>query len=383
MISKPFSWLWLSNNMQNSFEQYSNKKVLITGNTGFKGSWLSLWLLELGAKVYGYSKDIPTEPSLFKSLLLEKKIHQNFGDIRDFSKLKSNIENIKPDYIFHLAAQPIVSVSYDSPMETISTNVLGTMNVLEAIRIVNYPCIAVIITSDKCYDNVEWIWGYKETDVLGGKDVYSGSKGAAELVFKSYYYSFFQSGKSDIKIASARAGNVIGGGDWARDRIIPDIMRSWSQGVPVEIRSPNATRPWQHVLEPLSGYLNLGVELSQNNFLHGQSFNFGPKSEYNKTVKELLEDLSSCWNFSNPDDAYLITGNQPFHEAGLLKLNCDKALFYLNWTAALGYQDLLEFTGNWYYHFYNSNINMYKYTIEQIEKYIDIAKEKGISWAQG
>jgi CDP-glucose 4,6-dehydratase len=249
-----------------------------------------------------------------------------------------------------------VSFSYDNPVETISTNVLGTVNIFESIRLADYPCIAVIITSDKCYDNVEWVWGYKETDMLGGRDIYSGSKGAAELVFKSYYHSFFQSRESKIRIASARAGNVIGGGDWARDRIIPDIMRSWSQGKPVEVRSPGATRPWQHVLEPLSGYLNLGAELSRNNLLHGQSFNFGPKSEYNRTVKELLEDLSSRWNFSNPNDAYLITDNQPFHEAGLLKLNCDKALFYLNWIAALDYQELLEFTGDWYYQFYKTNI---------------------------
>jgi CDP-glucose 4,6-dehydratase len=361
---------------------YSDKKVLITGNTGFKGAWLSLWLLELGADVYGYSRDIPTEPSLYKILSLEQRIAQNFGDIRDFSRLKSDIERIKPNFIFHLAAQPIVSVSYDDPVETISTNVLGTMNVLEAIRVINYPCIAVIITSDKCYDNVEWVWGYKENDALGGKDIYSGSKGAAELVFKSYYHSFFQSGESGIRIASARAGNVIGGGDWAQDRIIPDIIRSWSQGKPVEIRSPKATRPWQHVLEPLSGYLNLGVELSRNSLLDGQSFNFGPRSEYNRTVKELLEDLSLRWNFSNPNDAYLVTGNQPFHEAGLLKLNCDKALFYLKWTAALDYQDLLEFTGDWYYRFYKDDEDMYKYSINQIKRYIAIAKEKGIPWAQ-
>jgi CDP-glucose 4,6-dehydratase len=368
--------------MLNSLKKYNDKKVLITGNTGFKGSWLSLWLLELGAEVSGYSRDVPTEPSLFKTLNIETKIRQIYGDIRDLTLLRSTIQEIKPDFIFHLAAQPIVSASYDEPVETISTNVLGTMNILESIRLIDYPCIAVIITSDKCYDNVEWVWGYRETDALGGKDIYSGSKGAAELVFKSYYHSFFQSGKGNIRIASARAGNVIGGGDWARDRIIPDIMRSWSQGKPVEIRSPDATRPWQHVLEPLSGYLNLGAELSRNSLLSGQSFNFGPRSEYNRTVKELLEDLTLRWNFSDPNDAYLVTDNQPFHEAGLLKLNCDKALFHLKWTAALSYMDLLEFTGDWYYQFYKSNDDMYNYTINQIKKYVDIAKKKGILWAQ-
>lgn len=341
-----------------------------------------MWLIELGAEVFGYSRDVPTEPSLFKTLNMDAEIRQTYGDVRDLTLLSSTIQEIKPDFIFHLAAQPIVSASYDNPVETISTNVLGTMNVLEAIRVLGRPCITVIITSDKCYDNVEWVWGYKETDVLGGKDIYSGSKGAAELVFKSYYHSFFQFNENNIRIASARAGNVIGGGDWAQDRIIPDIIRSWSQGKPVEVRSPDATRPWQHVLEPLSGYLNLGVELSRNSLLHGQSFNFGPKSEYNRTVKELLEDLSLYWNFSNPTDAYRITDNQPFHEAGLLKLNCDKALFYLNWTAALDYQNLLEFTGDWYYRFYQGDENMYKYTINQIKKYVDIAKERGIPWAQ-
>jgi CDP-glucose 4,6-dehydratase len=368
--------------MQMQMNQYTNKKVLITGNTGFKGSWLSLWLLELGAKVYGYSNNIPTEPSLFKVLSLENKISQIFGDVRDLSTLKSSIEEINPDFIFHLAAQPIVSVSYKNPTETIATNVLGTMNVLESLRVLNRPCVAVIVTSDKCYDNVEWIWGYKETDVLGGKDIYSGSKGAAELIFKSYYNSFFKNDSPNVRIASARAGNVIGGGDWAQDRIIPDIMRAWSKGNSVEIRSPGATRPWQHVLEPLSGYLNLGVHLSIMPELNGQSFNFGPRAEYNRTVKTVLEDLSVFWHFTDTKDSYKVVENLPFHEAELLKLNCDKALFYLKWTAALDYEKLLGFTGDWYYQFYKKDTNMYQYSIEQIHEYIAIAKEKGVEWAQ-
>jgi CDP-glucose 4,6-dehydratase len=255
------------------------------------------------------------------------------------------------------------------------------MNVLESLRVLNYPCVVIIITSDKCYDNVEWIWGYKETDAVGGKDIDSGSKGAAELVFNSYYHSFFQK-FSNTRIASARAGNVIGGGDWAQDRIIPDTMRAWSQGKIVEIRSPQATRPWQHVLEPLSGYLNLGAELSLKPELNGQSFNFGPKSEYNRSVSELLEDLSACWHFAAPKDAYQITGNLPFHEAELLKLNCDKALFYLKWTSSLDYGQLLSFTGDWYYQFYKTNSDMYLYTMEQIKTYMNIAREKGVAWAR-
>jgi CDP-glucose 4,6-dehydratase len=368
--------------MKTLMTNYLNKKVFITGNTGFKGAWLSLWLLELGADVYGYSKDIPTEPSLFKILSLEKKITQVFDDVRNFSKLKLALENIKPDFIFHLAAQPIVSMSYKNPTDTITTNVLGTMNVLESLRILNHPCIAVIITSDKCYDNVEWVWGYRETDELGGKDIYSGSKGAAELVFKSYYNSFFKEKNTNIRVASARAGNVIGGGDWAQDRIIPDIIRAWSQGEIVEIRNPQATRPWQHVLEPLCGYLNLGAQLSIKPDLSGQSFNFGPKAEYNRTVKKLLEDLSTYWHFSDPGDSYKIVANLPFHEAELLKLNCDKALYYLRWTAALDYEKLLEFTGDWYYKYYKTKSDMYKYSTKQIDEYIAIAKRDGIEWAQ-
>ncbi|GHV79554.1 CDP-glucose 4,6-dehydratase [Spirochaetia bacterium] len=368
--------------MQDIFKQYLHKKVLITGNTGFKGSWLSLWLLELGANVYGYSNTIPTEPSLFKSLAIENKISQVYGDVRDLTKVKATIEEIKPDFIFHLAAQPIVSVSYSSPVETVTTNVIGTMNVLESLRILNYPCTAIIITSDKCYNNVEWVWGYKETDGLGGEDIYSGSKGAAELVFNSYYHSFFKKKISNVRVASARAGNVIGGGDWATDRIIPDAMRAWSQGKVVEIRSPEATRPWQHVLEPLSGYLNLGAELSQKTQLNGESFNFGPRAEYNRTVREILENLSVHWHFSDPNEAYTITDNLPFHEAGLLKLNCDKALFYLKWFASMDYKDLFFFTGDWYYQFYKTDTDMNQYTINQINNYIDITKNKGVTWAQ-
>lgn len=361
---------------------YSGKKVLVTGNTGFKGSWLTTWLESLGAEVYGISNDIPTIPSMFKELDLEKRIKHNFYDVRDLDNILSVIRKIEPDFVFHLAAQAIVSTSYKQPTDTISTNVIGTMNILEALRQVNRKCTAIIITSDKCYDNVEWIWGYKETDSLGGKDIYSGSKGAAELIFKSYYHSFFKNEDSKVKVAVARAGNVIGGGDWAADRIVPDCMRAWSEGKIVEIRSPNATRPWQHVLEPLSGYLNLGGALFSDDSLNGQSFNFGPHAEYTSTVKELLEDLSKCWKFDSPKDAYSITGDVKFHEAGLLKLNCDKALFHLKWIPTLNYNQLLNYTGDWYYQYYKCNIDMHQYTLQQISTYVQTAKEKGIKWAQ-
>jgi CDP-glucose 4,6-dehydratase len=361
---------------------YKNKKVLITGHTGFKGSWLTTWLLNLGVEIIGISKDIPTAPAMFEVLELEEKIQHHLIDIRNFDSLNKIIKQEKPDFIFHLAAQAIVSTSYLEPLETISSNVMGTTNLLESLRVSNHQCTAIIITSDKAYDNVEQIWGYKENDQMGGRDVYSGSKGAAELVIKSYYHSFFKSDASNVRLAVARAGNVIGGGDWAQDRIVVDCVEAWSKGRSVEIRSPEATRPWQHVLEPLSGYLNLGQVLHEDNSLNGEGFNFGPRAEQNHTVKQLLEDLSKYWNFKNVDDAFTITDNIPFHEAGLLKLNCDKALFYFKWQANMGYKDTIKFTSEWYYNFYKSDKNILDKTISQISEYEHMAKEKGLVWTE-
>ena len=361
---------------------YKNKKVLITGNTGFKGSWLTIWLLKSGARVYGTSKDIPTEPSMFKELGLKKEIVHYEKDIRDLVSVKKIIEKVEPDFLFHLAAQPLVSVSYSDPIETITTNVLGTTNVLEALKESNHNCVCVIITSDKCYDNVEWVWGYKATDTLGGKDIYSGSKGAAELIIKSYYHSFFNKDESNVRITTTRAGNVVGGGDWAKDRIVPDCMRAWSKNETVEIRSPNATRPWQHVLEPLSGYLTLGQQLYTGKNLNGESFNFGPLSKFNLTVEELLQALSKCWEIKDLSKAYKIIDEIKFHEAGLLKLNCDKALFYLKWLPTLDYEKLIEFTGNWYFNFYNGQKNIFNFTLAQIDEYERIAANKEIHWTK-
>ncbi len=360
---------------------YRDKKVLITGHTGFKGSWLTVWLLKLGAKVIGLSKDIPTTPSLFETLELEHKIEHHIEDIRNLESLKKIISDVKPDFVFHLAAQPIVSLSYSDPIETLSSNIMGTANILEALRLSNHNCTVVMITSDKAYDNVEQVWGYKEDDKMGGKDIYSGSKGGAELVIKSYYHSFFKSETSNVKLCIGRAGNVIGGGDWAKDRIVVDCMEAWSEGESVEIRSPEATRPWQHVLEPLSGYLNLGAELYANDSLHGEAFNFGPRAEQNHTVKQLLEDLSVYWNFDDSKEAFCVTDNIPFHEAGLLKLNCDKVLFYLKWQSNLEYKDTIRFTSEWYYDFYkNREKNILDKTLEQINEYEKIAKERELQW---
>jgi len=359
---------------------YKNKRVLITGNTGFKGSWLTVWLLKLGAKVCGVSDEIPTNPSMFEQLSLEKKIEHHYVDVRDLDKLQQVVNKFKPDFIFHLAAQAIVSKSYEDPLNTITTNVIGTSNILESIKNIKHKCAAVMITSDKCYENVEWEWGYKETDHLGGKDIYSASKGAAEMIFHSYYHSFFENKNPNINIGSARAGNVIGGGDWAKDRIVVDCIKNWADGKTVEIRSPEATRPWQHVLEPLSGYLTLGANLFNNSKLNGESFNFGPKAEQNRTVLELIKDLGDGFNISNNIAKYKVIDNIPFHEAGLLKLNCDKSLFHLKWEANLYYKDCIDLVRDWYL----SNIreeNMYDVTFDQIDFYERKANQKELIWA--
>jgi CDP-glucose 4,6-dehydratase len=359
---------------------YAGKKVLVTGNTGFKGSWLSLWLLEMGAEVYGLSNGVPGDTCMFNQLGIEQKIHHHWADVRDAAKVQEIIREIQPEFVFHLAAQALVSISYEAPLDTISTNVMGTANILEALRLENPDCTAVLITSDKCYDNVEWVWGYKETDPMGGKDIYSGSKGAAEIVFKSYFHSFFQKESCKVRLCTARAGNVIGGGDWALDRIIPDCIRSWSKGQPVEIRSPKATRPWQHVLEPLSGYLTLGQKLAQDKSLHGQSFNFGPQAENNHTVVELLSAVGSIFGLPSGVQPYTITGNVPFHEAGLLKLNCDKALFFLKWTPTLDYKELISFTAEWYKACSQTSSDLYAFTMAQLESYEAKAAARSQVW---
>ncbi len=361
---------------------YKNKKVLITGHTGFKGSWLSTWLIKLGANVVGVSIDIPTNPSMFVDLELEKKMKHVIADVRDYSTIQKILIEEKPDFIFHLAAQAIVSKSYSNPTETMTTNIIGTMNILESLRSYNTSCVAIMITSDKCYDNVEWIWGYKETDQMGGKDIYSGSKGAAELVIKSYIHSFFNNENHPVKIGIGRAGNVIGGGDWATDRIVVDCMKNWNSGNIVEIRSPKATRPWQHVLEPLSGYLSLGANIFLNNKLHGEAFNFGPRAEQNHTVVDLITDLSRYWGFENSNKAYNITDEIPFHEAGLLKLNCDKALFYLKWESNLKYNETIKLIAEWYLSYFNKEKDLFSKTIAQILEYENIAIKRNNSWSK-
>lgn len=360
---------------------FQNKRVLVTGHTGFKGSWLTIWLLKLGAKVAGFSDRIPTDPSFFVDAGLEDKIEHYFGDVCNLEQIHSMIETFAPDFIFHLAAQAIVSVSYENPLQTVTTNVIGTANILESLRALNHSCTAVIVTSDKCYENVEWLWGYREIDSLGGRDVYSGSKGAAEVVFHSYHCSFFNNADSKIRVATGRAGNVIGGGDWSKDRIVADCMRNWSKGRSVLIRNPDATRPWQHVLEPLSGYLTLASAMAIDRSHSGESYNFGPVAEQNKTVLELLRDLSRFWRFDDLNSAFSVAPSKSFHEAGLLKLNCDKAAARLKWGANLNYNECVRFVSEWYFKVCADRSLAYSFTRDQIDEYVFLAKERGRSWA--
>ncbi len=356
------------------FKTFKGKKIIVTGHTGFKGSWLTAWLSELGASVSGISINIPTSPSNFQANRLQGKINDYRCDVTDFKNTNKIIKSSRPDFVFHLAAQSLVKRSYESPLNTWKTNLIGTVNILESLKEINKKCCAVIITSDKCYDNVEWPWGYRENDKLGGPDPYSASKGAAEIAIHSYYKSFFSQKKSKVRIASARAGNVIGGGDWAEDRIIPDCVKSWSKSKKVKIRNPHATRPWQHVLEPLSGYLKLAVALKSNKLLNGESFNFGPSSENDFTVKELVKSMSQFWEKVSWVDASKNI-NGPY-ESNLLKLNCDKALKQLGWKATLDYNKTIEFTALWYKAFYEDKKSIVDLTKHQIQSFMDLYDRK-------
>ncbi len=359
---------------------YAGKKVMVTGNTGFKGSWLTAWLLELGAQVAGYSVDVPSAPSNFEVLGLEKRIKQYWADVRDRNALEKAMDDFRPDIVFHLAAQALVRRSYADPTRTFEVNAMGTMNVLECVR--NRPWVqaCVMITSDKCYRNVEWHWGYRENDALGGEDPYSGSKGCAELISYSYIHSYFKKNGEGPKVATARAGNVIGGGDWAEDRIVPDCVRSWSRGETVVIRSPYATRPWQHVLEPLSGYLWLGAQLLKGNSrASGSSYNFGPDATVNQPVETLISHIGKYWS----DARWAVDADASKHrpEATLLKLSCDKALAELSWRAVLKFDETVRFTSEWYKAYYASTKkDMGAITCQQIREYCGLAVERGLPW---
>tara|TARA_Y100001960_G_C14762879_1_gene875119 strand:- start:1716 stop:2816 length:1101 start_codon:yes stop_codon:yes gene_type:complete len=357
---------------------YSNRRVLVTGNTGFKGSWLCQWLLSLNAQVAGYSLDIPTHPSNFEALDLESQIKHVSGDIRDRVALQKTFDSFQPEIVFHLAAQALTRHSYDDPLLTFETNTMGTLNLLECIRNQNSVYAAVIITTDKCYRNDEWVWGYRENDPLGGNDPYSASKACAEIISKGYMQSFFKN--AGPAIATTRAGNVIGGGDWASDRIIPDCIRAWSKGEQVKIRNPSSRRPWQHVLEAVSGYLCLGASLlNGEESVRNEAFNFGPSSSVIQSVGELISELAKHWETAKWEIQPEEDSNK--YESTLLKLNCDKALHYLDWQAILSIAEVIDFTSLWYKTYYSSPDLITKLTREQIEEYTLLAAEKKLPWA--
>jgi len=359
---------------------YKDKTVLVTGHTGFKGSWLSLWLKNLGAKIVAVSIDVPSSPSHFDAAQIGHYVEDHRIDIRNSEALIALVKKVQPDFVFHLAAQALVRPSYADPLETIATNAMGSANVLNALRSLCKPVVVVMITSDKAYDNVEWVWGYRETDRLGGKDPYSASKGMAELVIRTFVESYFSHPDSNVRVGITRAGNVIGGGDWAVDRIVPDCMQAWSKNEAVDIRSPMATRPWQHVLEPLSGYLALGAMLASNDQLHGEAYNFGPPAHQDHPVKELIDEMAKYWDNVKWND--VSDSELHLHEAGLLKLNCDKALFDLKWMPTLQFEETVRMTVEWYRHFYQgADGAMYDFTVSQIEEYVRLACSREINWA--
>jgi CDP-glucose 4,6-dehydratase len=352
-------------------QSYHKKKVFITGHTGFKGAWLTEWLLSLGAEVTGYSLQPPTTPSLFEQLALRGRIHHIEGDVRDAKNLRMAIQEARPDVVFHLAAQPLVRLSYDQPVETYATNVMGTVHLLDAIRLERRPCAVVVITTDKCYENKEWVHSYREEDPMGGHDPYSSSKGAAELVVSSYRRSYFSSPDSGIRVASARAGNVIGGGDWALDRIVPDCIRSLQRGAAIPVRNKVATRPWQHVLEPLSGYLQLGAALmpgSQNKFpseAYASAFNFGPTLASNRTVADLVEKIMQHW----PGEWRDQSDPNAVHEAEKLNLTTDKAFHLLDWQPRWDFETTIEKTLQWYRSMHEGS-DPVDFTQRQIKEYL-------------
>ena len=355
---------------------FNKKKVVVIGHTGFKGSWLSLWLKILGAKVIGISINSLPGKSHFKAIKLQNKIKSIKIDIRNLKILKKTFKKYKPDYVFHLAAQSLVKKSYKDPIYTWTTNSVGTINVLESLRYLKKKCIAVIITSDKSYKNLEIKRGYRENDILGGKDPYSASKASAELAIQSYISSFFSLKKTKVIIGIARAGNVIGGGDWSEQRLIPDCVKSWSRNKKVLLRNPNSTRPWQHVLDAVGGYLKLAACLKINKKLHGEAFNFGPNDIKNYKVLFVVKLMKKYWK----KVSWKITprSKNSFYESNLLKLNVNKAKKKLKWKGVLTFKETINMVTTWYKDYYSNHNTIYKTSFNQIKEYEKLLIKRSI-----
>ena len=360
----------LAMNRQLSF--YRDKRVLVTGDTGFKGSWLSLWLAELGAQVTGYA--LPPERDLdhFNLLGLDQRIRHIDGDVRDSDALQQAVQEFQPEVIFHLAAQALVRTSYQDPKLTFDTNIGGSVNVLETVRAAPSVRALIYVTSDKCYLNKEWLWGYRENDELGGRDPYSASKAAAEIVFSAYQHSFFEE-RPDVGVASVRAGNVIGGGDWSDDRILPECIKALQSNQPILLRRPAATRPWQHVLEPLSGYLSLGTALCEAPGRYSGAWNFGPESSSVRTVRELADTIIEYWGGGTVQEEGAVSGP---HEARLLALNCDKAHQLLGWQARWDFARTVAETTRWY-KAVHANEPALPLSQQQIHAYMEVQSDRG------
>lgn len=349
---------------------WHGKKVFVTGHTGFKGSWLCLWLEQMGAVVRGYSLPAPTEPSLFEVANVRQGLVSEEGDIRDFFHLREALADFKPEIVFHMAAQPLVRLSYDEPIETYSTNVMGTVYLLEAIKQVGGIKAVVNITSDKCYENREWVWGYREDEAMGGYDPYSNSKGCAELVASAYRNSFFNAAKyheHGTALASVRAGNVIGGGDWAKDRLIPDILRSFENNQPVIIRNPHSIRPWQHVLEPLSGYLLVAQKLYTEGPVFAEGWNFGPNEMDATPVQAIVDTMVGLWG---DEASWQLDGQDHPHEAHYLKLDCSKAKMRMEWHPRWDLNTTLSRIVDWH-KAWLSGEDMRTYTLNEINDYMN------------
>ncbi|MDP2139064.1 MAG: CDP-glucose 4,6-dehydratase [Candidatus Didemnitutus sp.] len=359
---------------------YRGKRVLVTGHTGFKGSWLCEWLLALGADVTGLALPPATTPALFDELGLSSRMKDRRGDIRDLATVRAAVDAAKPDFIFHLAAQPLVRLSYSQPVETYATNIMGTVHLLEAVRLAGIRCAVVVVTTDKCYENTERTHAYREDEPMGGHDPYSSSKGAAELVVSAYRRSYFSAADSLVRLASARAGNVIGGGDWALDRIVPDCIRSLQRGEVIPVRNRHATRPWQHVLEPLSGYLWLGAQLAASAPCGelASAYNFGPTTDATRPVAALVEEVLRHWPGKWEDR----TDSKAMHEATLLSLSIEKAARVLGWKPVWDFAATITHTVEWY-RFVSADATVAAdHTRRQIATYEAAARALNLTWAR-